>query len=85
MFVGEPQLPKGVEFAYMCGMVSSFVIAYLVEDGVMCMLPQTAAKFSVSQTHWFGALIFLVSMYELVGLCPFRSSDFVPPSSALSP
>lgn len=72
MFVGEPTLPNSIEFDYMMGMVSSFVIAYAVEDGVMCLLPATSSKFNVSQTHWFGALIFAVSMYELVRPCSGR-------------
>jgi hypothetical protein len=70
MFVGEPTLPKSVEFDYLMGMVTSFVIAYLVEDAVMCALPNSAPRFTVSQTHWFGALIFAVSTYELVRPAP---------------
>lgn len=66
MFIGEPTLPKSIEFAYMMGMVSSFLVAFAVEEGVMCLLPGTSSKFNVSQTHWFGALIFSVSMFELV-------------------
>ena len=66
MFIGDPTLPKSIEFSYMMGMVSSFLIAFSVEEGVMCLLPGTSSKFNVSQTHWFGALIFSVSMFELV-------------------
>lgn len=66
MFIGEPTLPKSIEFSYLMGMVSSFLIAFAVEEGVMCLLPGTSSKFNVSQTHWFGALIFTVSMFELV-------------------
>lgn len=74
LFVGEPVLPKCAEFETLLGMASSFVVAYAVEEAVMCAVPGATDAFGVSQTHWFGALIFIVSTYEMLSLTVLLAS-----------
>lgn len=74
MFMGEPELPKNRELDYLLSMVSSFVVSLLFEDAAVCAFPGAASRFNVTQTHWFGALIFIVGIYQLLSMSREMSS-----------
>lgn len=77
LFMGEPELPKNRELDYLLSMGASFAMSLFFEDLAVCMFPAAAPRFDKTQTHWFGALVFVVGVYQLLGMSREMSSSVV--------